>query len=151
MADRLRAPAAAVAECPEGKELEEGVFTRGATSVSSIKGRARLNRYLVPSASVQESATATQGTSRCEGRRPVSRNAPAARKPQSAPAVPTMVKARITAVSGGHFRRKTALNSARSRSLILCASFFKQSLLRDPGFGPPGILVQRPAAGDTRY
>src|SRR5918997_6039845 len=98
MADRLRAPAAAVAECPEGKELEEGVFMRGATSVSSIKGRARLKRYLVPSASVQESATATQGTRRCEGRRPVSRNAPAASVPHRKPAVPMTVKARITPV-----------------------------------------------------
>src|ERR671917_1832013 len=105
------APAAAVAECPEGKELEEGVFMSGATSVSSMKGRARLKRYLAPSASVQESATATQGTSRCEGRKPVKRNAPAARVPQRKPAVPTTVKARITAVSGGHLKRKTTMKS----------------------------------------
>ena len=125
MSDSVRAPAAAVAECPEGKELEEGVVMSGATSVSSINGRARLKRYLAPSAHVQESATATQGTSRCDDRKPVKRNAPAARKPQSAPAVPTTVKARITVVSGGHFRRKTALNSVRSRFHILRTKFFK--------------------------
>src|ERR687896_1005341 len=140
MAERVRAPAAAVAECPEGNELEEGVFMSGATSVSSMKGRARLKRYLAPSASVQESATATQGTSRCEGRKPVKRNAPAARKPQSAPAVPTTVKERITTVSGGHFRRKTTLNSVRSRSCILRTRFFKFACFSLEGFGPPGIV-----------
>ncbi len=105
----------------------------GATSVSSMKGLARLKRYLAPSASVQESATATQGTSRCEGRRPVNRNAPAARKPQSVPAVPTMVKARITTVSGVHLMRKTILNSVRSISLIVRARFFKLPILCSKG------------------
>jgi hypothetical protein len=105
---------------------------RGATSVSSIKGRARLKRYLAPSASVQEDATEIQGTSRCDGRRPVTKYAAAATKPQSAPAVPATVKARSTVVSSGHFRRKTALKSARSKPQILRARFFK--------FGSPGIV-----------
>src|SRR3712207_1592906 len=118
------APAAAVAECPEGKELEEGVFTSGATSVSSIKGRARLKRYLAPSASVQERATAAQGTRRCEGRRPVKRKAPAASVPHRKPAVPMTVEARITVVRGLHLTRNTTLKSARSRSRILRSRFF---------------------------
>ena len=58
------APAAAVAEWPEGKELEEGVFIRGAISVSEMKGRARLKRYYAPSATVQEITTAAHGTRR---------------------------------------------------------------------------------------
>jgi len=64
MAERVIAPAAAVAECPEGKELEEGVFIRGAISVSEMKGRARLNRYFALSATIQEIATADHGTRR---------------------------------------------------------------------------------------
>src|ERR671910_156631 len=63
-AERVRVPAAAVAEWPEGKELEEGVFTRGAISVSEIKGRARSNRYFAPSATNQEMATDAHGTRR---------------------------------------------------------------------------------------
>src|SRR5215211_3366308 len=107
---------------------------RCATSVSSIKGRARLKRYLQPSANVHEGATATQGPTKCEGRKPVKRNAPAARTPQSAPAVPAMVKARSRAVNGGHFRRKMALNSARSRSLIVRTSFFNLADFALEGF-----------------
>src|SRR5215203_3379972 len=98
--ERVRAPAAAVAEWPEGKELEEGVFVSGAISVSHINGRARSKRYLAPSATLQDAATAAQGIRRRRGSRPVSKKARAARKPQRAPAVPATVKARITAVSG---------------------------------------------------
>src|SRR4028119_825577 len=58
------APAAAVAEWPDGKELEEGVFIRGAISASQVNGLARSKRYLAPSATVQEPATAAQGTRR---------------------------------------------------------------------------------------
>src|SRR5215212_1616457 len=123
--ERVRAPAAAVAEWPEGKELEEGVFVSGAISVSHIKGRARSKRYLAPSATVHEAATAAQGTRRRRGSRPVNKKARAARKPQRAPAVPATVKARITAVSGAHFRPKSALNSARSRSFTLRVKPFK--------------------------
>src|ERR687885_903244 len=83
-AERVSAPAAGVAECPEGKELEEGVFMRGAISVSEIKGRARLNRYLAPSATVQEIATAVHGKRRWEGSRPVTRKARAAITPHKA-------------------------------------------------------------------
>src|SRR5215204_3841124 len=119
------APAAAVAECPEGKELEEGVFIRGAISVSQMKGRVRLKRYLAPSATVHEAATAAQGIRRCRGWNPVSKKAPAARKPHRTPAVPATVKARITAVSGAHFSPKSARNSARSRSLTLRVKPFK--------------------------
>src|SRR5829696_8861193 len=119
------APAAAVAEWPEGKELEEGVFIRGAISVSQRKGRVRSNRYFTPSATVHEAATAVHGIRSREGSRPVSRNAAAARKPQRAPAVPATVKARITDVSGAHFTPKIARNRARSRSLILRATPFK--------------------------
>src|SRR5918998_1569307 len=134
------APAAAVAECPEGKELDDGVFMSGATSVSSINGRARLKRYLAPSASVQESATATQGIRRFESRKPVKTNAPAARAPQRKPAVPTTVKARITTVSGANFRRKTTLKRARSRSHILRIRFFTFAYFSLEAFGPPGIV-----------
>ena len=91
-----------------------------------------MKRYFAPSASVQEAAMATQGPSRCEGRRPVIRKSPAAMKPQSAPAVPATVKARITVVMGGHLWRKIALKSALSRSLILRARFFN--------LGSPGIV-----------
>ena len=114
-----------VAEWPEGKELEDGVFVSGAISASHIKGRARSNRYLAPSAIVHEAATAAQGIKRRRGWRPVSKKARAARKPQRAPAVPTTVKARITAVSGAHFRLKSTRNSARSRSLTLRVEPFK--------------------------
>src|SRR5829696_5180861 len=123
--ERVRAPAAAVAEWPEGKELEDGVFMRGAISVSQTKGRVRSKRYFAPSATVHEAATAVQGIRRCEGWRPVSRNALAARKPQRAPAVPATVNARITDVSGAHLRPKTHRNRDRSRSLILRAMPFK--------------------------
>src|SRR5215216_7622280 len=123
--DRVRAPAAAVAEWPEGKELEEGVLVSGAISVSHIKGRARSKRYLAPSATVQDAATAAQGIRRRRGSRPVNKKARTARKPHRAPAVPTTVKARITAVSGVHFRPKSTRNSARSRSLTLRVKLFK--------------------------
>src|SRR5919202_5014593 len=123
-AERVSAPEAAVAECPEGKELEEGVLTRGAISVSEMKGRARLNRNFTPSATVQEIATAAQGTSRCEGSRPVIRKARAAITPHKAPAFPAMVKARISEVNGLHLKRKIARNIARSRFLIPSTSFF---------------------------
>src|SRR5919202_3802109 len=113
MTERGRAPVAAVAEWPEGKELEEGVFIRGAISVSQRKGRVRLKRYFAPSAAVQEAATALQGIRSREGSKPVSRNATAARKPQRAPAVPPRVNARITDVSGAHFTPNTARNRAR--------------------------------------
>ena len=76
-------------------------------------------------ATVHEAATATQGTRRRRGSRPVSKKARAARNPQRAPAVPTRVKARITAVSGVHFRPKSTRNSARSRSLTLRVRPFK--------------------------
>src|SRR5215208_587069 len=123
--ESVRAPAAAVAEWPEGKELEEGVFVSGAISVSHINGRARSKRYLAPSATLQDAETAAQGIRRRRGSRPVSKKARAARKPQRAPAVPATVKARITAVSGAHFRPKSTRNSARSRSLTLRVKPFK--------------------------
>ena len=123
--ERVRAPAAAVAEWPEGKELEEGVFVSGAISVSHINGRARSNRYLAPSATVQDAATAAQGIRRRRGSRPVNKKARTARKPHRAPAVPATVKERITAVSGAHFRPKSTRNSARSRSLTLRIKPFK--------------------------
>src|SRR3712207_7851978 len=47
-----------------GKELEEGVFISGAISVSHIKGRARSKRYLAPSATVQDAATADRKSTR---------------------------------------------------------------------------------------
>src|SRR5215210_6403457 len=119
------APAAAVAEWPEGKELEEGVLIRGAISVSQRKGLVRLKRYFAPSATVHEAAIAVQGIRSREGSRPVSRNAAAARKPQRAPAVPATVNARITDVSGPHFTPNTARKRARSRSLTLRATPFK--------------------------
>src|SRR5918912_199743 len=123
-AERVSTPAAAVAECPEGKELEEGVLMRGAISVSELKRRARLNRNFAPSATVQETTTATHGTSRCGGSRPVTRKARAAITPHKAPAFPAMVKARISDVSGLHLKRKIARNIARSRFLIPSTSFF---------------------------
>jgi hypothetical protein len=126
------APAAAVAEWPEGKELEEGVFIRGAISVSQRNGRVRLKRYFVPSATDHEAAMAIHGIRSRRGSRPVSRNPNAARKPHRAPADPAMVKARITDVSGPHFTPNIARNRARSRSLILRAMPFK--------FLPPRML-----------
>src|SRR5215204_6369765 len=125
MAERVIAPAAAVAECPEGKELEEGVFIRGAISVLYIKGRARLNRDFTPSASVQETATAVHGTSRWKGSSPLTRKPRAASMPHKAPAVPATVKLRISDVNGTHLKQKIARNSARSRSLILSTTLFK--------------------------
>jgi hypothetical protein len=119
------APAAAVAECPEGKELEEGVFIRGAISVSHRNGRVRSNRYFAPSATVQEAAMAVHGIRSREGSRPVSRKPTAARKPQMAPAEPAMVKARINDVSGAHLTPNMARNRARSRFLILRATLSK--------------------------
>src|SRR5215210_2186393 len=124
------APAAAVAEWPEGKELEEGVFMRGAISVSEIKGRARLNRNLAPSARVQETATAAHGKRRSEGSRPVARKPKAAITPHNAPALPATVKARITNVNGLHLTRKTTRNNARSRFRIFDTRFFKTALCR---------------------
>src|SRR3954468_17788160 len=104
------APAAAVAAWPEGKELEDGVLIRGAISVSQRKGRVRLKRYFAPSATVHEAAIAVHGIRSRDGSRPVSRNATAARKPQRAPAVPATVNARITNVSGAHFRPNIVRN-----------------------------------------
>src|ERR687893_2758198 len=140
MAESARAPAAAVAEWPDGKELEDGVFMRGATSVSQIKGRARSKRYLVPSASVQEPATAAQGMRRYAGLRPVKRKATKAKEPQRKPAVPITVKKRSTEVSGAQFRPNTALKAARSRSLTLRAKPFK--ILR-PSSRPSGGHCRR--------
>src|ERR671916_1380405 len=125
MAESARAPAAAVAEWPDGKELEDGVFMRGAISASQIKGRARSKRYLVPSATVQEPATAAQGTRRFASSIPVKTKAAKANAPQRNPAVPTTVKKRSTAVSGVHLTPKTVLKAARSRSLTLRATPFK--------------------------
>src|SRR5215213_1802369 len=136
------APAAAVAEWPEGKELEEGVFIRGAIPVSQRKGLVRLKRYFAPSASVQEAATAVQGIRSREGSKPASRNAPAATNPQRAPAVPATVNARMTDVSGAHFTPNIALNRARSRSLTLRAKPFK--LLPWLVIRPAAIVDQRP-------
>src|SRR5918995_6643115 len=101
------APAAAVAEWPEGNELEEGVFMSGATSVSRIKGRARSKRCLAPSATNHDPATAAHGTSRHEtsvesSTRPAAttttRRAAAAKNPHRAPAVPAIVEGRIRRV-----------------------------------------------------
>src|SRR5918998_1360476 len=125
MAESVRAPEAAVAEWPDGKELEDGVVIRGATSVSQIKGRARSKMYLVPSATVQEPATAAHGMRRLARSRPVARKARKAKAPQRNPAVPTTVKKRSTAVSGVHLTPKTVLKAARSRSLTLRATPFK--------------------------
>src|SRR5919205_2751762 len=143
-AERVSAPEAAVAECPEGKELEEGVLMRGAISVSEMKGRARLTRTFAPSATVQEIATATHGTSRCEGSRPVTRKARAAITPHKAPAFPAIVKARISDVNGPHLKRKIARNNARSRFRIPSTRFSK---FRGPvGGGRAAILhVPRPS------
>src|SRR5919199_3426952 len=124
-AESVSAPEAAVAECPEGKELEEGVLMRGAISVPEMKGRARLNRNFALSATVQETTTATHGTSSCEGSRPVIRKARAAITSHKAPAIPAMVKARISDVTGLHLKRKIARNIARSRFLIPSTRFFK--------------------------
>src|SRR5919202_7125902 len=146
-AERVIAPAAAVAECPEGKELEEGVFMRGAISVSEIKGRARSNRNFAPSATAQETATAAHGMSRWEGSRPVMRKARAAITPHKAPAVPATVKARISDVNGAHLRRKIARNIARSRFLILRTRFFKsrRSIVKRPSriFYTPDNATER--------
>src|ERR671916_1693680 len=125
MAESARAPAAAVAEWPEGKELEDGVFMRGAISASQTNGRARSKRYLVPSATVQEPATAAQGTRRFVSSSPVKTKAAKAKAPQRKPAVPTTVKKRSTAVSGAHLRPNTARKAARSRSLTVRAKPFK--------------------------
>src|SRR5215210_592274 len=141
MTESARAPAAAVAEWPEGKELEDGVFIRGATSVSHIKGRARSKRYLVPSANVQEPATAAQGTMRFAGSKPVKRKATKAKKPQRKPAVPTTVKKRSTEVKGAHLRPKTARKVARSRSLTLRAKPFK--ILRPSSLASGGHCRRR--------
>src|SRR5215217_6609815 len=122
------APAAAVAEWPEGKELEDGVFIRGAIPVSQRNGRVRLKRYFAPSATVHEAAMEVHGIRSRQGSRPVSRNPTAARKPQRAPAVPATVKARITEVSGAHFTPNIARKRARSRSLTLRAMPFKSLL-----------------------
>ena len=122
--ESVRAPAAAVAEWPDGKELEDGVLMSGAISESQMKGLARLKRYFAPSATVQEAATAIQGIRSREGSKPVIRNATAARQPQRAPAVPATVNARIKDVSGVHLIPKTARNRVRSRFLILRAMPF---------------------------
>jgi hypothetical protein len=114
-----------VAEWPDGKELEDGVFIRGAISASQVKGLARSKRYLAPSATVQEPATAAQGTSRFGNSSPVKRKAAKAKAPQRNPAVPTTVKKRSTTVSGFHLRPNTARKAARSRSLTLPAKPFK--------------------------
>src|ERR687893_934309 len=140
MAESARAPAAAVAEWPDGKELEDGVFMRGAISASQVKGRARSKRYLVPSATVHEPATAAHGTKRFVGSRPVNRKATKAKDPQRKPAVPTSVKKRSTEVSGAHLRLKTARKVARSRSLTLRAKPFK--FLR-PSSRPCGANCRR--------
>src|SRR5215210_3303439 len=121
MTESARAPAAAVAEWPEGKELEDGVFISGATPVSHIKGRARSKRYLVPSANVQEPATAAQGTMRAAGSKPVKR--------------------RSTEVKGAHLRPKTARKVARSRSLTLRAKPFK--ILRPSSLASGGHCRRR--------
>lgn len=102
--ERAIAPAAAVAECPEGKELEEGVSIRGAIPVSWIKGRARLKRYFATSATAQEIATAAQGMRRWESSRPVTRKARAAVTYQKALIFPAMVRAPINDVNGAHLR-----------------------------------------------
>lgn len=120
-------PAAAVAECPEGKELEDGVFIRGAMLVSWINGLERSKRCFVPSASVQESAIAAHGTRRFLGWRPVAKNAPAAINPQRAPAVPATVSHRITTVNGAHFKPKIIRNRPRSRSLVFLTKLFNGS------------------------
>src|SRR4028119_793469 len=92
MTESVRAPAAAVAEWPDGKELEDGVFIRGAISASQVKGLARSERDLAPSATVHEPATAAQGTRRFGNSSPVKRKATKAKAPQRKPAVPTTVK-----------------------------------------------------------
>ena len=60
------APAPAVAECPEGNELDEGVFISGAMLTSRVEGRRRSKRCLVPSAKVQDKAIAPHGTIRLD-------------------------------------------------------------------------------------
>src|SRR4028119_428754 len=128
MTESVRAPAAAVAEWPEGKELEDGVFMRGAISASHVQGLARSRRCLAPSATVQEPATAAQGTRRFVNSSPVKMKAAKAKAPQRKPAGPTTVTKRSAAVSGGHLRPNTARNAARSRSLTLRAKPFKKFL-----------------------
>jgi hypothetical protein len=46
MTESVRAPAAAVAEWPDGKELEDGVFIRGAISASHGKGPGAVEEVL---------------------------------------------------------------------------------------------------------
>lgn len=118
------APAPAVAECPEGNELDEGVFISGVTLASRAEGRRRSKRCLVPSAKIQDKAIAPHGTIRLAKWKPVTRKAPAAINPHSAPAVPATVNHRIIAVSGTRFNRKMARNKARSRSLTVRINSF---------------------------
>src|SRR4028119_409601 len=101
---------------------------RGAISAFQVKGLARSKRYLAPSVTVQEPATAAQGTRRSGNSSPVKTKAAKAKAPQRKPAVPTTVEKRSTAVSGAHFRPNTARNAARSRSLTLRAKPFKKFL-----------------------
>ena len=127
MTDNDKAPAAAVAEWPDGKELEDGVFMRGAMLVSEIKGRDLSKRYLVASARVQEPAMAAHGTKRLGSPNPVTRNATAATIPHKAPAEPATVNHRITVVKGGHLIRNIIWNNRRSRFLTFHTKLFINS------------------------
>lgn len=124
--ESVTAPAAAVAECPDGKEVEEGVFMSGSTAGSWINGRARLKKNFAPSATVHDPATAAQGRNRLQNENQedaqTSRNPKNAKAPQTAPAEPITVATFRTRLSGVHFRPKTARNRARSARIVCLAS-----------------------------